>query len=65
MNIDLKLLTEQANGLGQLLFKEFGQPSTDNPRPEWADGLMNLLCHMEHVLHSSSTITLIKTKEEE
>ena len=64
MNINLRLLTEQANGLGQLLYKEYGQPSKDNPRPDWAEGLMNMLCSMEHTLHASDTITIMKTNEE-
>lgn len=64
MNINLKQLTEQANELGHLLFEKYGEPSTDNPRPDWAEGLMNLLCHMEHALTASDEITLTKTTEE-
>ena len=59
MNINLKILTDQANGLGQLLFATYGE----NKRPEWAEGLMNLLCNVEHALITSKEITLTKTSE--
>lgn len=65
MNINLELLTEQANELGQLLFEKYGEPSTDNPRPDWANGLMNLLCCMEHSLTASKEITLTRTSEKD
>jgi hypothetical protein len=61
MKINLDLLTNQANGLGQLLFAEYGEKNL--PVPDWANGLMNLLCHMEHALTTSKEVTLTKTKE--
>ena len=63
MKINLELLTDQANGFGQLLFAEYGEKK--QPLPEWAEGLMNLLCGMEHALHASNEITLTKTKEKD
>lgn len=65
MNIDLKLFTEQTNELGHLLFDKYGEPSKDNPRPDWAEGLMNLLCAMEHSLTTSNEITLTNTNEKD
>lgn len=65
MNINLKLLTEQTDGLGLLLFENFGEPTSDNPRPDWAEGLTNLLCSIEHALFSSNEITLTRTNEKD
>jgi hypothetical protein len=63
MKINLELLTNQANGLGQLLFAEYGRK--EQPVPDWANGLMNLLCSMEHALTTSKEITLTKTKDKD
>jgi hypothetical protein len=63
MKINLELLTNQANEFGQLLFAEYGEKG--QPLPDWAEGLMNLLCNMEHALFASQEITLTKTKEKD
>ncbi len=64
MKVKLKSLTEQANGLGQLLFEKYGKAEGSPELPEWAKGLMDLLCRMEHSLFVCDEIKLEKVKEQ-
>lgn len=61
MKVNLKLLTDQANELGKLLYEKYG---SQRPRPDWAEGLMNLLCSLENTLTVCDEVTIEKTEEE-